>query len=146
MYEPDEEHTSFITDQGLYFYKVMPFDLKNAGMTYQRLVNTLFNDLIRKSMEVYVDDMLVKYRIVGDHIEHLSQMFNILQKYQMKLNLLKYALGVWSGKFLGFIINQRGIKANPKKINALLEITSPKKPMKVKSLASRVAALSQFMS
>ena len=58
IYEPDEEHTSFITDRGLYCYKVMPFGLKNAGATYQRLVNRMFKDLIGKSMEVYVDDIL----------------------------------------------------------------------------------------
>ena len=78
MYEPDEEHTFFITDRGLYYYKVMSFGLKNARATYQRLVNMMFKDLIGKSMEVYVDNMLVKSKIAGDHVEHLKQMFNIL--------------------------------------------------------------------
>ena len=68
MYKLDEEHTSFIFDKGLYYYKVMPFGLKNARATYQRLVNRMFNDLIGKSMKVYVDDMLVKSKIAGDHI------------------------------------------------------------------------------
>ena len=81
MYEPNEEHTSFITDRGLYCYKAMPFGLKNAGATCHRLVNGMFKDLIGKSIEVYMDDMLVKSKTVGDHIEHLNQMFNILQKY-----------------------------------------------------------------
>ena len=65
MYEPNEEHTSFITDQGLYCYKIMPFGVKNTGVTYQRLVNRMFKNLIGKLMEVYVDDMLVKSKIVG---------------------------------------------------------------------------------
>ena len=60
MYRRDEEHTAFITDRGLYCYKVMPFGLKNAGATYQRLVNKIFADLLGVSMEVYIDDMLVK--------------------------------------------------------------------------------------
>ena len=81
MYEPDEEHTSFITDWDLYCYKAMSFGLKNAGATYQRLVNKIFKDLIGRSIEVYVDDMLVKSKMVGDHAEHLKQMFNILRKY-----------------------------------------------------------------
>ena len=93
MYELDEERTSFIMDQGLYCYKAMPFGLKNVGATYHRLVNGMFKDLIGKSMKVYVDDMLVKSKTVGDHIEHLNQMFNILQKHWMKLNLLKCAFG-----------------------------------------------------
>ena len=89
MYEPDEEHTSFIIDCGLYCYKAIPFALKNARATYQRLVNMMFKDLIGKTMEVYVDDMLVKSRMAGGHIEHLGQMFDVLRKYQMKLNPLK---------------------------------------------------------
>ena len=91
----------------------------------------MFKDLIGKTMEVYVDDMLVKSRMVGDHVEHLSQMFNILPKYQMRLNLLKCAFGIGSGKFLSFMVNQQGIKANPKKIKAVLEMSSPKKPKEV---------------
>ena len=73
MYEPDEEHTFFITDRGLYCYKAMSFNLKNAGATDQRLMNRMFEDLIGKSMEVNVDDMLIKSKMVGDHIEHLNQ-------------------------------------------------------------------------
>ena len=136
MYKPNEEHTSFITDRGLYCYKAMPFDLKNAGVTYQRLVNGMFKDLIGKSMEAYMDDMLVKSKTLGDHIEHLNQMFSILQKYQMKFNPLKCAFGVESGKFLGIMINQHGIEVNPEKINALLEMSSPRMPKKAISLAS----------
>ena len=78
MYEPNEEHTSFITNRGLYCYKAMPFGLKNARVTFQRLVKMMFKDLIGKSMEVYVDDILVKLKMAGDHIEHPNQMFNIL--------------------------------------------------------------------
>ena len=78
MYKPDEEYTSFITDRGLYFYKAMSSDLKNVGATYQRLVNEMFKNLIGKSMEVYMDDMLVKSKMTRDPIEHLNQMFNII--------------------------------------------------------------------
>ena len=92
------------------------------------------------------DDMLVKSKMARDHTEHLKQMFNILQKYQMKLNPLNCAFGVGSGKFLGFIVNQRGIEANLEKIKAFLEMRSPKKPKKVTSLTGRVAVLSRFVS
>ena len=70
--KPDEKYTYFIIDRGLYYYKTMPFGLKNAEVTYQRLVNMMFKDLIGKSMEVYVDDMLVKSKMAGDHAEHLK--------------------------------------------------------------------------
>ena len=145
IYEPNKEHTFFITDRGLYCYKAMLFGLKNEGATCQRLVNIMFIDLIGKSMEVYMDDMLVKSKVAGDHPKHPKQMFNILRKYQMTLNPLKCAFRVESGKFLGFMLNQHGIQTNPEKIKVLLEMSSPKKPKEVMSLAGRVATLSQFM-
>ncbi|KAL5559803.1 hypothetical protein UlMin_036014 [Ulmus minor] len=116
MHEEDQEHTAFLTNQGLYCYKVMPFGLKNAGATYQRLVNKMFKDQIGKTMEVYVDDMLVKSLKMEEHIQNLKETFEILRRYKMKLNPSKRAFGVSSGKFLGFMVNHRGIEANPAKI------------------------------
>ena len=104
----------------------------------------MFKDLIEKSMEVYVDNKLVKSKIVGDHIGHLNQIFNILRKYWIKLNPVKCASG--SGKFLGVMVNQRGIEDNPKKINALLQMSSPRNPKEVMSLTGRVATISHFVS
>ncbi|CAL9028480.1 unnamed protein product, partial [Prunus brigantina] len=104
MHPEDQAHTSFITDRGLYCYKVMPFGLKNVGATYQRLVNNIFAPLIGNTMEVYVDDMLVKSRTTNQHIPNLSAMFTILKQYKMRLNPTKCAFGVASGKFLGFMI------------------------------------------
>ncbi|XP_074356686.1 uncharacterized protein LOC141696444 [Apium graveolens] len=86
MYGPDQEHTSFITDRGLYCYIGMPFGLINVGATYQRLVNKMFKRQIGKTMEVYVNDMLVKSKRAEDHIADLAEMFHILRKYRMKLN------------------------------------------------------------
>ena len=89
MHVFDQQHTSFITDCGLYCYKVTPFGLKNAGATYQHLVNMMFMEQIGKTMEVYVDDILVKSKTAADHVAHLSNTFAILRKYRMKLNPLK---------------------------------------------------------
>ena len=76
----------------------MPFNLKNTKETYQRLVNSMFKNLIGKSIETYMDDMLVKSKKVGNHIEYLSQMYNILRKYRMKLNPLKCAFELRPGR------------------------------------------------
>ena len=103
----------------------MPFGLINAGATYQRLVNMMFKEQIGKTMEVYVDDMLVKSKEAQDHIQHLAEMFDILRKYRMKLNPQKCVFGVESGKFLGFMVNHRGIEANPTKFKALLDMKAP---------------------
>ena len=105
MAEEDQEKTSLITSQGLYCFKVMPFGLKNAGATYQRLVNKMFNKQIDKNMEVYVDDMLVKSKEELTHLDDLKETFTTLKQYQMKLNPAKCIFGVASRKFLGFMVS-----------------------------------------
>ena len=105
MAEEDQEKTAFITSQGLYCYKVMPFGLKNVGATYQRLVNKMFNKQIDRNMEVYVDDMLVKSKEELAHLDDLRETFATLKQYQMKLNPGKCVFGVASGKFLGFMVS-----------------------------------------
>ena len=126
MVEEDQEKTEFITSQGLYCYKVMPFGLKNAEATYQRLVNKMFSKQIDKNMEVYVDDMLVKSKEELTHLDDLRETFATLKQYQMKLNLGKCVFGVALGKFLGFMVSQRGIEANPEKVQAIINMASPK--------------------
>ncbi|XP_074378676.1 uncharacterized protein LOC141720227 [Apium graveolens] len=146
MYGPDQEHTSFITDRGLYCYIGMPFGLINVGATYQRLVNKIFKRQIGKMMEVYVDDMLVKSKRAEDHIAYLADIFHILRKFRMKLNPQKCVFHVESGKFLRFMVNHRGIEANPEKIKALLDMKSPTSVKQVQSLTERIAALNRFVS
>ncbi|XP_062103751.1 uncharacterized protein LOC133814858 [Humulus lupulus] len=97
----DRIHTAFTTERGLYCYKVMPFGLKNAKATYQRLMHKIFSSLLVKNMEVYIDDMVVKSRQGVTHVEDLTECFNILDTYQMKLNPAKCVFGVSSGQFLG---------------------------------------------
>ena len=126
MDEADQEKTSFITNHGLFSYKVMPFGLKNARATYQRLVNHMFRPQIGWNVEVYVDDMLVKSLDEGSHLDDLQETFETLRRYKMKLNPSKCAFGVSSGKFLGFMVSQRDIEANPDKIQAILIMELPK--------------------
>ena len=83
----------------------MSFGLKNAGATYQRLVNKMFSKQIGRKMEVYVDDMLVKSKEELAHLDNLQEMFATLRQYQMKLNPSKCAFRVVSGKFLGFMVS-----------------------------------------
>ncbi|XP_077242568.1 uncharacterized protein LOC143883090 [Tasmannia lanceolata] len=146
MYESDIPKTSFVTDQGTYCYRVMPFGLKNAGATYQRLVNKLFKEQIGRNMEVYVDDMLVKSRSAKDHVSDLKETFQVLKEHNMKLNPTKCTFGDGAGKFLGFMVSQRGIEANPEKIKALVELTPPKTIREVQRLTEMIAALGRFVS
>ncbi|XP_065632981.1 uncharacterized protein LOC112035103 [Quercus suber] len=141
MADEDQEKTAFITSQGLYCYNVMPFGLKNAGATYQRLVNKMFVKQIGRNMEVYVDDMLVKSKEEPAHLDDLRETFETLKQYQMKLNPGKCVFGVASGKFLGFMVSQRGIEANPEKVQAIINMASPKTVKEVQKLTGRIAAL-----
>ena len=104
MDEADQEKTSFITSRGFFCYKVMLFGLKNARATYQRLMNRMFHDQIGKNVEVYIDDMLVKSKQEGDHLNDLEETLKTFRKYQMKLNLSKCAFGISSAKFLGLMV------------------------------------------
>ena len=114
----DEEDTAFIIERGLYCYKMMPFDLKNIGTTYQYLINKVFKYQIDRNMKVYVNDMLVKSPEEDRQIIDLEEAFGELRKHQIKLNLNKYTFRVTSDKFLSFLINQKGIEANFDKIHA----------------------------
>ena len=124
----------------------MSFGLKNVGATYQRLVNRMFSKQIGRNMEVYVDDMLVKSREELAHLDDLKETFTTLKQYQMKLNPAKCVFGVASGKFLGFMASQRGIEANPEKVQAIINVTSPKTVKEVQKLIGRIAALNRFVS
>ena len=124
----------------------MSFGLKKASVTYQRLVNKVFVDKIDRSMEVYVDDMLVKNSTIEQHIEDFADMFASLCLYNMRLNPEKCTFGVETGKFLDFMVSQRGIEINPEKIQAILEMPSPKSVKDIERLAGRIVALNWFIS
>ena len=146
MKEDDQERTSFVTCQGLFCYKVMLFGLKNAGATYQRLMNKIFTHQIRRNVQVYVDDMLVKSLRKKDHLNDLQETFDTLRSYNMKLNPSKCVFGVTARKFLGFMVSQRGIVVNPAKVGAIIELGPPRTVKEVQSLNSKIAALNRFVS
>ena len=104
---------------------VMSFGLKNAGVIYQKLVNKMFANYLRYTMEVYIDVMLVKSLHIDQHLDHLRQAFEVVQKCSMKLNPTKCSFGVASGKFLGYMVTQCGIEANPYQIRSVMNIPSP---------------------
>ena len=105
MEETDQEKTSFVTSQGLFCNKVMPFRLKNAGATYQRLMNKMFAHQIRRNVQVYVDDILVRSLHEDDHLGDLQETFDTLRSYNMKLNPGKCKFRVTAGKFLGSMVS-----------------------------------------
>ena len=146
LWTEDQEKTAFVTEQGLYCYTVMQFGLKNAPATFQRLVNTVFQEQLGRNIEAYIDDMIVKSKRKDDHLQDLRETFATLRRHRMMLNPKKCVFGVESGKFLGFLIDQRGIEANPEKIQAVLDMKSPSSVKEVQKLTGCLAALGRFLS
>ena len=95
----DQEKTVFVTPTKNYHYKVMPFGLKNVGSTYQQMMTKMFEPQLGRSIEVYVDDMVVKSKVVFEHVDDLTNIFGILRKHKLRLNASKCSFGVSSGKF-----------------------------------------------
>ena len=109
----DQEKTDFVTPIGNNHYRVMPFGLKNVGSTYQRMMTRMFKSLLGKNIEIYIDDMVVKSKVVSEHLGDLRVIFEILKSYKMRLNASKCSFGVGSGKFLGYMVTHKGIEVNP---------------------------------
>ena len=104
---------SFISPETNYHYVVMPFGLKNAGATFQRMMTRMFRDKIGSTVEVYIDDMVVKSQEDQRHMDNLLEVFEILRQYRLCLNADKCVFGVGVSKFLRYMITHRGIKVNP---------------------------------
>lgn len=146
MAEVDEEKTAFYTDQGIYCYKKMPFGLKNAGATYQRLIDRVFEKQIGKKMEAYVDDLVVKSQTGEEMIADLEETFGNLRRVNMKLNPGNCSFGMKRGKFLGHMVDGHDILANPEKVKAVLNMRSPQTPKQLQCLNGRLTVLNRFIS
>ncbi|CAL1406916.1 unnamed protein product [Linum trigynum] len=145
MCEEDREKTMFMTPFGNFHYKVMSFGLKNAGATYQHMVNTVFQRQTGRNMEAYVDDLVVKRKRRDDHLNDLRETFETMRAHSLRLNPLKCVFGVDTGKFLGFMITKRGIESNPKQVEAIGLLEPPRAPKEVQSLNGLLAALGRFI-
>ena len=137
---------SFVTPIGNYHYKVMPFGLKNAGSTYQRMITKMFEAQMGKNIEVYIDDMVVKSKIVSEYIGDLTNIFKILRKHKLRLNATKCSFGVGSGKFLGYMVTHRGIEVNRDQVKAINSLQPPRNPKEVQKLTGMTTALNRFIS
>ena len=146
MHPRDERKTAFMTETCSYYYKVMPFRLQNAGATYQRLMNRILAPMLGRNVQAYVDDMVMTSQERGRHTTDLEELFATIAKYRLKLNPEKCVFGVEARKFLGFMLTERGIEANPYKCAAIIAMRSPASVKEVQQLTGRMAALSRFVS
>ncbi|GJR50919.1 reverse transcriptase domain-containing protein [Tanacetum coccineum] len=146
MAKKDEEKTAFHTNEGIFCYTKMPFRLKNIGATYQRLVDTIFEGKMGRNLEAYVDDMVVKSKTELKMIKDVEETLMTLKKVSMKLNPKKCSFRMKEGKFLGYILTFEGIRANPEKTKAVMNMPSPSNLKQMQRLSGKLAALNRFLS
>jgi hypothetical protein len=146
MKESDQLATSFITPFGMYYYNTMPLGLRNAGATYQRCINHVFGEHIGRTVEAYIDDIVVKTKRASDLLSNLETTFKCLRAKGVKLNPEKCVFGVPRGMLLGFIVSERGIEANPEKNTAITNMGPIKDLKGVQRVMGCLAALSHFIS
>ena len=115
----DQEKIVFVTPTRNYHYKVMPFDLKNAGSTYQRMMTKMFKPQLGKNIEIYINDIVVKSKVKSEHVNDLGNIFRILRKHKLHLNASECSFGVGLGKFLGHMVTHCGIEVNLDQIKAI---------------------------
>ena len=142
----DQEKIAFVTPTGNFHYKVMPFDLKNVGSTYQKMMTKMFEPQLGRSIEVCIDDMVVKSKMVSEHVGDLRNIFEILRIHKLCINTSKCSFGVGSGKFLGYMVTYRGIEVNLDQIKAINSLQPPRNPKEVQKLTGMTAVLNQFIS
>ena len=142
----DQEKTTFISPNANYHYTVMPFGLKNAEATYQRMMTRMFRDKIGCTVEVYINDIVVKSKQEAQHIEDLQGVFEVLRQHKLCLNADKCAFRVGAGKFLGYLITNRGIEINPDQIDAVQHLKPPSNPKELQILTGMLSALNRFIS
>jgi hypothetical protein len=124
----------------------MPFGLKNAGATYQRMMQNCLGSQIGRNIQVYIDDVVITTRKEESLISDLAKTFYNLNRYKLKLNPTKCSFGVSAVQLLGFLVSARGIEANLEKIQAILTMGKPTKLHDIQKLAGLVAALSRFVA
>ena len=124
----------------------MLFGLKNARFTYQRMMIRMFELQLGKNIEVYIDDMVVKSKVVSEHVGDLKDIFEILRKHKLRLNASKCSFGVGPSKFLGYMVTHRGIEVNPNQVKAINSLQPPRNPKEVQKLTGIAVALNRFIS
>jgi hypothetical protein len=134
----DEKKTAFITPYGVFCYQVMPFGLKNAGATYQRMMENCFESQIGCNIQVYIDNVVITTRKEESLISDLAETFDNLNMYKLKFNLTKCSFDVSVGQLLGFLVLARGIEVNPEKIQAILTMGKPTKLHNVQKLVKGI--------
>ncbi|GJY54159.1 reverse transcriptase domain-containing protein [Tanacetum coccineum] len=144
--EEDKEKTAFFTREGIFYYKRLPFGLKNAGATYQRLIDKVFSHHMGRNMEVNVDDMVIMSDSEKKMMADITETLERLRAINLKLNPKKCSFGVEEGVYSGHLITKQGIRAKPFKVKAVSTLRPPKTVSKMQNLNKNITSLSRFLS
>ena len=125
---------------------VMPFGLKNAWATYQRMATALLHDMMHNEVEVYVNNMIVKSKDRESHTMNLRKFSKRIREYRLRLNPQKCTFGVTAEKFLGFLVSDKGVEVDPSKIKTILEIPPPRSEKEIRSFLGRLQYISRFIA
>ena len=145
MAPKDVEKTAFRTPIGNFYYIMMLFGLKNAGITYQRTMVAVFHNMMHRELEDYVDDIVVKSKKGEEHVQVLRKVFERCRTYKLRMNPLKCMFGVSSGKFLGFLVHSRGIDMDLAKATAITTMKPPTTVKELKSFLGKVSYIQRFI-
>jgi hypothetical protein len=146
---PEDVHKTAFTVPGavgLFEYVVMTFRLKNASATYQRAMNYIFQDLIGKLVEIYINDVVVKSASVEGHLGDLRQVLERTRRFELRMNAKKCAFGVSAGQFLGFLVHERGIEIGLKSQEAVRTMVPPTTKRGLKQLIGKINFVRRFIS
>ena len=110
------------------------------------MITRMFESQLGKNIKIYINDMVVKSKMVLEYLGDLQAIFQILRKYKLRLNAFKCSFGMGSGKFLGYMVTHRGIEVNPDQIKAINNLQSPRNPKEVQKLTGMAVALNRFIS
>ena len=141
----DVEKTAFRTPMGNFYYTMMPFGLKNAGTTYQHTMTAIFHDMMHCELKDYIDDIFLNSKWREDHVQILRKVFERCRAFKLKMNPHKYAFGVSSRKFLGFLVHNRGIDVDPAKATTIATMKPSATVKELKSFLGKVSYIRRFI-
>ena len=141
----DAKKIAFRTLIGNFYYTVMPFGLKNVGATYHCTMTAIFHDMMHRELEDYVDDIVVKSIRREDHVQILRKVFERCRAFKLRMNPLKCAFGVSFGKFLGFLVHNKGIDVDPAKAMAIVNMKPLATVKELKSFLGKVSYIRRFI-
>ncbi|GBP03435.1 Retrovirus-related Pol polyprotein from transposon 297 [Eumeta japonica] len=143
--EKDREKTAFVTPHGLYEFIRMPFGLKNAPATFQRLMNETLRDFINKTCVVYLDDILIFSTSLKEHVKAITDIFRVLEAANLKIQVDKCNFMKKETEFLGHILTKEGLKPNPNKIKVIQELELPRTEKQIKSFLGLTGYYRKFV-